>query len=108
MGAVAMPINAKLHGREAAWIWSDAGAKLTFVSDDTVSALAEASGVLPAAMRTLSVDSDDYLTMRGGQSTPTPLTRETADLAWLFYNSCYTGRQTSVYSTKWILWSLKP
>src|SRR6516162_1861257 len=28
MGAVAIPINAKLHGREAAWICSDAGAKL--------------------------------------------------------------------------------
>ena len=42
IGAVAIPINAKLHGREAAWICSDAGAKLTFVSDDTIAALAEA------------------------------------------------------------------
>src|SRR3979490_3085982 len=87
IGAVAIPINAKLHGREAAWICSDAGAKLTFVSDDTVAALTEASGDLPPAMRTLSVDSDDYLTMRGGQGTPAPLPRETDDLAWLFYTS---------------------
>src|SRR3954464_129623 len=42
IGAVAIPINAKLHGREAAWICSDAGARLTFVSDDTMEALAEA------------------------------------------------------------------
>ena len=27
IGAVAIPINAKLHGREAAWICADAGAK---------------------------------------------------------------------------------
>src|SRR5579864_9079282 len=45
--AVAIPINAKLHGREAAWICSDAGAKLTFVSDDTVGALMEAKSELP-------------------------------------------------------------
>ena len=60
MGAVAIPINAKLHGREAAWICGDAGAKLTFVSDDTIEALAEVKGDLPADMKMLSVDSDVY------------------------------------------------
>src|ERR1700752_5373981 len=30
IGAVAMPINAKLHGREAAWICSNGGASLAF------------------------------------------------------------------------------
>src|SRR3982074_3392654 len=54
IGAVAIPINAKLHGREAAWICSDAGAKLTFVSDATIEALAEAVLELPASMKTLS------------------------------------------------------
>ena len=49
-GAVAIPINAKLHGREAAWICSDAGAKLAFVSDDTLEALTAANTVLPDAM----------------------------------------------------------
>ena len=57
IGAAAIPINAKLHGREAAWICSDAGAKLTFVSDDTIEALAEAASDLPASMKTLSMDS---------------------------------------------------
>ena len=55
IGAVAIPINAKLHGREAAWICSDAGARLTFVSDDTIAALTEAQSDLPAAMKMLSV-----------------------------------------------------
>jgi long-chain acyl-CoA synthetase len=96
IGAVAIPINAKLHGREAAWICSDADAKLTFVSDDTIEALAEGKSELPAAMRTLSVDSDDYLTMRGGQGTPAPLPRETDDLASLFYTSGTTGRPKGV------------
>jgi long-chain acyl-CoA synthetase len=96
IGAVAIPINAKLHGREAAWICGDAGAKLTLLSDDTMEALAGAKSDLPAAMKTLSVDSDDYLTMRGGEGAPTPLPREVNDLAWLFYTSGTTGRPKGV------------
>src|ERR1700722_15389881 len=65
-GAAAIPINAKLHGREAVWICSDAGAKLAFVSDDTVAALMEAKSELPAAMKTLSMDSDTYRALRDG------------------------------------------
>src|SRR4249920_1346486 len=86
-GAVAIPINAKLHGREAAWICSDAGASLTFVSDDTVEALMEAKDGLPGAMKTLSVDSAAFRAMREGEGTPAPLPRGTDDLAWLFYTS---------------------
>src|SRR6185295_6550481 len=73
IGAVAIPINAKLHGREAAWICSDAGAKLTFVSDDTIGALAEVKSELPPAMKMLSMDSDAYRLMRDGEGAPAPL-----------------------------------
>ena len=96
MGGVAIAINAKLHGREAAWICSDAGAKLAFVSDDTVEALMEANSDLPAAMKTLSVDSSAYRTMREGEGRPAPLEREVDDLAWLFYTSGTTGRPKGV------------
>src|SRR6478752_1004635 len=96
IGAVAIPINAKLHGREAAWICSDAGAKLTFVTDDTIAALAEAKSDLPAAMPALSLDSETYRRMRDGEGAPAPLPREVNDLAWLFYTSGTTGRPKGV------------
>src|SRR5471032_1085085 len=91
IGAVAIPINAKLHGREAAWICSDAGASLIFVSDDTIEALAEAHSDLPPAVKTLSMDSSAYRTMREGDGPSAPLPRDTDDLAWLFYTSGTTG-----------------
>src|SRR4029079_4351172 len=64
IGAAAIPINAKLHGREAAWICSNGGASFLFVSDDTVAALNEARDDLPAGLTMLSVDSEDFRKMR--------------------------------------------
>src|SRR5262245_4280870 len=76
IGAVAIPINAKLHGREAAWICSNGGASLAFISDDTAAALAEAKDDLPAGMPALSVDSDAWRAMRSGDGPPSPLERD--------------------------------
>src|SRR6202021_4072250 len=63
IGAAAIPINAKLHGREAAWICSDAGARLAFVSDDTIGALNGAKADLPPSMKQISLDSEAYRAM---------------------------------------------
>src|SRR5262249_56372827 len=49
IGAVAIPINAKLHAREAAWICSNGGASLAFVSNHTAGALTDAETHLPPA-----------------------------------------------------------
>ncbi len=94
-GAVAVPINAKLHGREAAWILDDAQASLAFAADHTLEALNEVadSVALPPLM---DVDSAAFETLRSGPAAPEPEPREADDLAWLFYTSGTTGRPKGV------------
>lgn len=93
IGAAAVPINAKLHGREAAWICENSGAKLLFISDDTADHWAEADA---PSLATFSVGSDDYRRARDGEGAAAPLARDTDDLAWLFYTSGTTGRPKGV------------
>jgi long-chain acyl-CoA synthetase len=94
IGAVAVPINAKLHGREAAWICENSGAKLVILSEDTSEVWAE--GGAGEAIATLMVDGDDYRQVQDGEGRAAPLSREDDDLAWLFYTSGTTGRPKGV------------
>jgi len=96
-GAVAVPINAKLHGKEAAWIVTECGARLAFVDAECGAALADASGVA-----CLNIQSPAYAAMtQGGDMSP--LSRGADDLAWLFYTSGTTGRPKGVQITHGML-----
>ncbi|OYU87036.1 MAG: AMP-dependent synthetase [Bradyrhizobiaceae bacterium PARB1] len=97
IGGVVIPINAKLHGREAAWICDNAGARLAIVDDDSHDILVAVKEDLPTAMQMLSVDSDTYRELQHGEpASMVPLAREDNDLAWLFYTSGTTGRPKGV------------
>ncbi len=105
-GLAVVPINAKLHVREAQWIIDNAQARWAFVSADITSDTGEH---LTGLERTVDVDSSaaDALwqgTTPTGTPTSTPFAppitdRQPDDLAWLFYTSGTTGRPKGVMIT---------
>jgi long-chain acyl-CoA synthetase len=90
-GLVAVPINAKLHARELAYILQHSGARLCFTSDDLWEQVSGLKDELPVLARIVSVDSTEYARMTSGEpSGMAPC--EPDDVAWLFYTSGTTGR----------------
>ncbi|MCG6876545.1 MAG: AMP-binding protein [Betaproteobacteria bacterium] len=97
-GLATVPINAKLHTREAQYILDNSQARVCFVSPDLATGLAPLAGSPPALEHLIEVGSADYRGLFGGQ--PAPLHDATSDdLAWLFYTSGTTGRPKGVMLT---------
>lgn len=88
-GAVAVPINAKLHASELAWIAEDSRLRLLVTQTGTV--LSERSG---PEFREIAVDDIISRAHPGAGARPNhaPVPRAGDDLAWLFYTSGTTGR----------------
>ena len=90
-GCAAVPINAKLHPREAAFIVADAQAKVCFVSREWRAALEDIATELPPSMRLISLEPGEFSAIMAGAAIPMAA-RNPADLAWLFYTSGTTGK----------------
>ncbi|MFY0690471.1 MAG: AMP-binding protein [Paracoccaceae bacterium] len=96
LGAVAVPINAKLHASEAAWIIGDAGARIVFTDDKSRAGLAEK---LNGDVACFSVHSTEFDRMRSAKAARGPALSDPDDTVWLFYTSGTTGRPKGVMIT---------
>lgn len=90
-GLSAVPMNARLHPKEFAYILGNADAKICFVSEDMAEGIAEAAKDVPALQHIVIAGSPRYREMVSAD--PVSIVDVAADdLAWLFYTSGTTGR----------------
>jgi acyl-CoA synthetase (AMP-forming)/AMP-acid ligase II len=90
-GLCAVPMNAKLHAREFAFILENSGAKVCFVTPDLATTIAEAAKEAPALKEIVDIATRTYSFMEVGD--PAAMADcEPTDPAWLFYTSGTTGR----------------
>jgi long-chain acyl-CoA synthetase len=89
-GLVAVPINAKLHPKEVAFILQDCGAVACFVTDDVADGIAHHAAESDSLRHVICVDQSDYAALSAEPVPAAVAGRD--DLAWLFYTSGTTGR----------------
>lgn len=101
-GAVAVPINAKLHAREADFILEDSGTTLVFATPSHAQDLQDAK----VNCRIISIGDAVYRAALQHAPVSDPVGRRAEDLAWLFYTSGTTGRPKGVMITNRMLISV--
>ena len=90
-GLVAVPVNAKLHADELAFILSDSGARAYVFSPKGSSGRLETAGRRANPPEFVEVASPEYRRLLAGDELPLS-SRAPEDPAWLFYTSGTTGR----------------
>ena len=98
-GLAVVPINPKLHPREADYILAHSQASLAFTTADIGPALAQLDAADLGAAR---ADLGRAARLRGllhAEPLAAPVDRRGDDLAWLFYTSGTTGRPKGVMIT---------
>lgn len=90
-GLAAVPVNAKLHPKEHAFILANSGSRACLATPDLAGALAEVRGETPELEQLIATDDSDYASLGAGRPAPLAETQPD-DLAWLFYTSGTTGR----------------
>lgn len=90
-GLCVVPVNAKLHWREVAYILNNSGARYCFCTDDLLESLAPLPSEAPGLQRLIDVESADYGWLAGSNPVALEVVSEQMP-AWLFYTSGTTGK----------------
>jgi len=90
-GLAAVPVNAKLHPKEHAYILEHSGARACVASPDLADAIAAVRGEAPALQHLIVTGGTGYDALLAAAPMPVAPT-DPGDLAWLFYTSGTTGR----------------
>ena len=91
-GLAAVPVNAKLHPKEIAYILDHSGARVVFASPDKADAVAEARAHAPDVETAITLDGPDHDALLAAAPLAAHAEMARDDLAWLFYTSGTTGR----------------
>ena len=105
-GAVAVPINAKLHAKEAIWITENAEVKLILASGQQSNNLQKETRPYGKSPQLIDLSSGALLAAIKNLHSRPVLQRVESDLAWLFYTSGTTGRPKGVMITHGMLKSM--
>jgi acyl-CoA synthetase (AMP-forming)/AMP-acid ligase II len=102
-GLCLVPINAKLHEREFAYVLDNCGAKACFTSAELVEALSRCARGTGGQCEIVDVDGPDY--RRLFTSDPIEVVDVSPEeLGWLFYTSGTTGRPKGAMLSHRNLW----
>jgi long-chain acyl-CoA synthetase len=98
-GLVAVPVNAKLHPRELAFVLSDSGARWALTDAPWQTAIVALSNDKDALQRVVELGSAEYERLVASAAPIELAACERDDPAWLFYTSGTTGRPKGVVIT---------
>ena len=96
VGLTVVPVNAKLHVQELAFVLADSGARWAFVDDDWAVALTGGAGDVSTLDHVQRFGDASYEQMAASAGSAVPDAVAPTDPAWLFYTSGTTGRPKGV------------
>jgi len=101
-GLAAVPVNAKLHASEFAYVLGHSGARAAFFTPELATVVEGLEA--PECVHRIEVDGAAYRALLAGDPAPVA-ERGPNDLAWLFYTSGTTGRPKGAMLSHRNLWT---
>ena len=95
-GGVVVPINAKLHENEAAYIIDHSNSKVTFINQSSKNTLTTTLSSKGSYSNLLCIEEQTYQDCLKCEPMLEPTPRKNSDLSWLFYTSGTTGKPKGV------------